>query len=806
MAHVSIAFRPCMRLAVSVVTAVGLSVASIAAEPVREHPRLFFSVGDVPRLREQARTTHARLATNILRQADAILAKPVPPYPEQVGYEAFTQPTELPIPVALAWVLTGERKYLDRTREMLVSFARWPHWGNERQVGQRDYALAWMLRACAVAYDWTYPELSEEDRRLVREALGRHAQEVYEAATVPKYNNLWQNWWRTSYAQNHWHHCVFPLGLAALVLEGEDERAGQWLEFSERSMRLVSEMLEGIGDGTWHEGPHYQDGMLGTIVPLYLNMRRLKGIDLLDEGYMRSYALWRVYNHVPGVPRAALMRYSSFVPQWGGAITGGGHATLRYIASRYGDGRAQWLADAIAAKEPGMTSPLEFFYYDATVAATPPQGLSLDRTFPDLAGVIWRTGWGDDDLAFGLKTSAYGGRWIYEHVISRKTPFDAAMGGSLNAGHDHADANTFSLFWGRMELAGEMPDRIVIGQEGGIGNKTEAHNTLLVDGRGQLHPGASGGRVAEGTDGRLEVVCGAGGSSYLVADATNRYRDVPREGPPGELWLREFRRHVLFDKPRYLVIVDSVRSDAAHEYDWLCHLVDDAPTDRVTVEDGWVRSPAGETRTGRPWSDPPANDARMLGIRVVAPEGFRHEIGVSRYFTTFRTPLHKTYVKLRPPQATGDVRFVTVLWPTKTEAWDQRPRIELPTDTVHAVGVRVHLDGQRDHVVALDDEETSAGDYRLAGRAATVARDARGRLSRVFMACGTRLSEDGGRTALLEAAQPTTVEAVYGDGTLTLTGQHLQGLRIHAAGVAPDRVTVNGKLGAAGEVGVVLVP
>ncbi|MBN2583437.1 MAG: DUF4962 domain-containing protein [Planctomycetes bacterium] len=802
MTHRTAAFASLLLAALAAAPVAGRA----AAEEASDHPRLFFAASDVPRLREQARTTHARIAANIVRQAEAILAKPVPPYPEKPNYTAFTEPTELPIPVALAWVLTGEQKYLDRTREQLVSFARWPHWGNERSVGQRDYALAWMLRACAVAYDWTYGELPDKDRQLIREALGRRAQEVYEAATAARYNREWENWWRTSYLQNHWHHCVFPLGLAALALEGEDPRAAEWLKFAERSARLTSDVLKGIGDGTWHEGPHYQDGMLGTIVPFYLNLKRLKGTDLLDEGYMRNYVLWRVYNHVPGVPRAGVLRYSSFVPQWGGCITGGGHATLRYIASRYGDGRAQWLADGIAAKEPGLTAPLEFFYYDPSVAPMPPDGLPLDRTLPDLEGVLWRTGWGDDDLAFALKTGAYGGRWVYERLVRKDFPFDAATGGSLNAGHDHADANTFSLFWGKMELAGEMPDRVVIGQQGGIGSTTAAHNTLLVDGRGQMHPGAAGGRVAEKTDGRLELVCGAGRSSYLVADATNRYREVGREGPPGELWLREFRRHVLFDKPRYLLMIDDIRSAAPHDYEWVCHLVDDAPTDRVTVEDGWVRSPAGEIRPGRPWSDPPAGDARMLGIRVLAPEGFRHEAGESRYFTTFRPPKHKIYVKLRPPRKTADVRFVTVFFPTKSDDWDRRPQIELLADTEQVVGVRVALDGQQDHVVALGTAaEAAVGDYRLAGRAATVARDASGRLARVFMAQGTRLSDDSGRTAILQAAQPTTVEAVYGDGTLALTGEGLAGLRVRAPGVSPEHVTVNGKVMAA-DAGIVLLP
>lgn len=780
---------------------------SVRAQEKTAHPRLFFARADVARLRLQARTTHARIADNIVRRADSILRSPVPPYPEEVSYSAFTEPTGLPIPVAMAWVLTGERKYLDRTREYLTSFARWPHWGNERKVGQRDYALAWMLRACAIAYDWTCDELSAEDRKLVREALGRHAQEVHEAASTPKYSSDWQNWWRTSYVQNHWHHCVFPLGLAALALEGEDPRARQWLDFAVESAKLTSTVLHGIGDGTWHEGPHYQDGMLGTIVSLYLNLKRLKGADLLDEPYMRNYVLWKLYSHVPGAPRAGLLRYSSFVPQWGGCIVGGGHATLRWIASRYKDGRAQWLADQIVAKEPQMVEPFEFFYCDPAVEPVPPDGLPLDHAFGDLEAVIWRTGWGDDDLAFGLKAGAYGGRWIYERVMQKEYPFDEKTGGSLNAGHDHADAGTFSLFWGQMELAGEMPDRVVINQQGGIGNTTAAHNTLLVDGRGQVGPQPGGGGFGRDTDGRIELAVGAGRTSYLVADATNRYRDAEADGSSGKPWLGEFRRHVLFARPRCLVMVDSIRAASPHEYQWLCHLVDDAPADRVTVEDGWIRSPGAEARVGRPWSDASPAEARVLGIRVLAPDDWRHEVGLSRYFTTFRPPKHKVYIKVRPPEKVGDVRFVTVFYPMRATEWSARPRMSLLADTAEAVGARVVLDGRADHLFALGGaDEVVVEDYRLKGHAASIACDEAGRVVRVFMAHGTRLAKDGGRTVLLESPQPVTVEAVCGDGTLALAGEHLVGLRVRAPGVGSDGLTVNGSKIAPADAGIVLLP
>ena len=85
-------------------------------------------------------------------------------------------------------------------------------------------------------------------------------------------------------------------------------------------------------------------------------------------------------------------------------------------------------------------------------------------------------------------------------------------------------------------------------------------------------------------------------------------------------------------------------------------------------------------------------------------------------------------------------------------------------------------------------------------------RDAEGRIARLFMACGTRLATDRGRTVLLHAARPATVEVVYGEGTLALAGEALAGLRVRAPGVGTEGITVNGKATSAAEAGIVLLP
>jgi len=53
----------------------------------------------------------------------------------------------------------------------------------------------------------------------------------------------------------------------------------------------------------------------------------------------------------------------------------------------------------------------------------PPDNLPLDRTFSDIECVIWRTGWEQDDLVFGLKCGAYGGKFFRDNYLAKEYPF-----------------------------------------------------------------------------------------------------------------------------------------------------------------------------------------------------------------------------------------------------------------------------------------------------------------------------------------------------------------------------------------------
>ncbi|MFH1926992.1 MAG: hypothetical protein ABIK79_02280, partial [Chloroflexota bacterium] len=515
----------------------------------------------------------------------------------------------------------------------------------------------------------------------------------------------------------------------------------------------------------------YQTYGLSLSLPFLVNLRRLTGQDLMPHTYLRNYAYWRLYNYLPHIVHP-VFTHGDWELSYGNAHQP--QQLLRLVASEYSDARAQWLAqrliDADGRHASVWSSPwyvFEGLWYNPSIPAQAPDGLPLDRTFPDFEGVIWRSGWGDNDLVFALKTGPYGGRNSFTTWVNGQYPWDHPGVDKYNVGHDHDDTNTFYLYRGNVDLSSE--------NLGNDESQTSFHNALLIDGSGQYRPPAvynSIGyywrepRLFEGIDGLLQATYQAGGFSFLISDATNRYRSTGTDGEPTDFWLNEYKRHVLFVKPGYVVMVDNIRSDTTHRYDWVAHF-----GSSVTMEESWVKGTAASNQ--------------MLGIKVLSPASFSTSIGNDG----------KDYVRVRPSSDVADVRFVNVLYPTDTTNWDLKPVITSLGETDQATGVRVSLDGTQDHLFKYGSEgSVSLGEYEFNGQVASVIKDSQGNLTHLFLGKGTHLADSNGSRTLLQASNPATVlEATYSGTALALSGENVEGLSLYAPNVDPGEVTLNGQ-------------
>jgi len=726
------------------------------------HPRLFFDVSDIPTLQAQAATTHQEIWIPIRDYVDSQLGtSPPPSAPPDGDLDTYRNYGNQLIPFAFACVITGDAGHCDLAKTYLLTYASWEQWGenNWRSLGH-----AHMLLGNAIAYDWLYNTLTPAERQTVRESLAGWAHKMYEASVGPK-DNSWQNWWRKSYLQNHYWTTHSALGMAGLALLGEDDRAQTWIDQASSRLSRGQYVLNGIGDGSWHEGIPYQSYGLTLSLPFLVNLRRIQGAEILPYAYLRNYPYWRLYNHIPDSTQF-ILAYGDFEWSWGNSKSP--QNVLRFIASENDNGYAEWMAQQLIAAEgrsAGVwTTPwyvFEFLYYDPTVNPQSPTNLEQARVFPDLEGVIWCTGWGEDDLIFGLKTGAYGGRFAFDTFTQEVYPWEPPCvdtGCSLNTGHDHDDSNGFYIHRAGQWLAPES--------EGYDKTATALHNTLLIDGQGQYRPPHDHyGKYPEdfiGSDGYLEATANTPGFAYVAADATRRYKDIAG--------LEDITRYVVFVRPDYFVMLDNLAADAAHQYDWVCHF-----GDSVSVEGDWVRGDAG--------------GGQILGVGVAAPQPFTATTGNDGY----------PYVHIRPVSPLDNVRFIHILYPTDDASWSTKPSVDILDDSGEAATVRVEMNdgsGRTDDVLltyAQPVSATTVGPYYYDGQVAVVSRGADEGLEKLFVYGGTFLTNQAmGKVLVTNLDENEPFEAMYSDQTVAVYGNILTEVTLYAP--QAEHLTLNGTL------------
>jgi hypothetical protein len=169
------------------------------------------------------------------------------------------------------------------------------------------------------------------------------------------------------------------------------------------------------------------------------------------------------------------------------------------------------------------------------------------RHFEDMGIVSARTGWGGDESLVVFKCGPPLG-----HQATREFTSD------VGSGHAHPDANHFVIFGG-----GEW----LIRDDAYAWKMTDQHNTLLIDGKGQLGEGAMWFKGAPYLQTKAEPSILRAVSSpaldEITGDATQAY--------PKTAGLTRYVRHLLFLKPDVLIVADEIALTASHRLELRLH-------------------------------------------------------------------------------------------------------------------------------------------------------------------------------------------------------------------------------------------
>ena len=200
--------------------------------------------------------------------------RPDSPHPYHQLYLTFytaMQATALIENYAFAWRLTGDRRWLDRTRAWLRAAAGWDH---DDRVEEHFYTANRYMQAFALALDLLDGELAATEKRQVRACLVRQL----------------ERWWPDVEEQRHseegGHHAVVDnghFGVAALHLLGEHPKAEAWVQAVIDRFR-TSILPHGCGPaGEPVDGPSFWPWENLWLLQFADALRNVTGIDLGRE-------------------------------------------------------------------------------------------------------------------------------------------------------------------------------------------------------------------------------------------------------------------------------------------------------------------------------------------------------------------------------------------------------------------------------------------------------------------------------------------------------------------------------------------
>ena len=553
---------------------------SMAFGQEKTRPRVFMT----PEMVQAARTRGALTAEQnllrgaLLRRAEESLSAPLsyiePGHPDLLLSQYRVWPTDRDSEMllirrdardtdalALAYAITGERKYADKAwenvRVMLSTYKAFGSFHPHRE--NNDLAAAHAFMALAMTWDLCSDAAPEKTRRLVLTEGVRRARFMYNTAVsdwringlpvpfeTPGVPGTKEPYNRNIFAMLTTNHCwvdVALLGCLALALEDENISAagpgsgpGDWLRFAIHFFDYITGIMP--PDGSWPESrvygaPYAFEGSM----PFLMALKRTKGIDFFSKtrffhnfAYGRLYAVW---NH-PG--HGGIANFGE----------GGNHewhsaAWIYAVASGYRDPVLQWSANCWTRYKPAFDEPAwQYLAYDPTLPEQRPDSAGLPKAIllGDMSHIHVRGGtdpWGENDRVLSFRGSIEG-KNQYELQARGQLPY-------VQTWHMHQSRNAVLL---------AVNGRPLVSKAKEYKDSTRYYSVLEVNGQNQESPGKALPGVTD-------------------FDATDVYVTFSNEIGDAYPGLESYRRRVVCLEPDLYVIADHARAAGPVQMNFRLH-------------------------------------------------------------------------------------------------------------------------------------------------------------------------------------------------------------------------------------------
>lgn len=445
---------------------------------------------------------------------------------------------------ALAYLMTGDRKYADPLREVLLQTSKVKSWGNGEMLARKpawrsELQMAHRSFQLAMAYDAIYDLLTPAERKQIADGLYSLCVEpllgdwLMEPTRIHSLNSMGHNWWTS---------CAGMGGILALAISNESEKAR---EGAEALIEVLPEWFEFAGDEIQHkpktfdrDGGMYESinyASFGTTEALLFRLAWLNshpGAKLEDIPQMGKLASF--FCHV-AYPRTGQLHSINFGDSHKN-VTGESSMFLAYAMGKENP-ETLWYATQI---EPGQHRegfprifPMGFLYTPDLKKAPSNPGLPKSHLWKDFGWATMRDSWDKDATMLAVKS---GMTW----------------------NHSHADANSFIIFHKGVDIIKDAGNCSYGKPEyRNYFFQSPAHNVVLFNGEGQKTYQQYHGTMLSGS---VSGLVDGGNIKYVLANGT---------GPMSHAFDRNFRHFLWIDN--VIFIIDDIHSHEPGHFEWLWH-------------------------------------------------------------------------------------------------------------------------------------------------------------------------------------------------------------------------------------------
>jgi hypothetical protein len=503
-----------------------------------DYPRLIITSQNIDDFVRKSETTHKSLYDMAIRLADDFTMREPPLM--LTARNTYREIGETMPSLGLAYLLTKERKYLNKAEEWINVLLNVPTWEGSQNLGRS----AWVT-GIAQLYDWLYNDMDEELKKRIISRLKKEAEIIKNSAAS------------TRALSNHLLIETSAVGTVGLILPEDDpsrdnflKQASLWTEYIIQNAPL---------DGSWGEGVQYWEYGLGYFLR-YLEGALTSGYHdyFKDYDWLRKTGRFPIHFSVPG-NLTRVINFSDcgsdrYIPPF-----------LLYMpASKYNDGVVQDYALKIQTGEPHKFSWLDFLTYNSSLQ--PYDFKTVEKEFyhfEDHGFVTMRSSWKDDATLIGFHCGPAPG-----HANQEKQERISNRG--YGPGHQHPDINSFVIYSNGTWLAID-PGYVHL-------KETRNYNTILVNGQGQAGAGEKwlDYMAFENREPAPKITLTESNSEYdyVIGNAGNIYVD--------EAGLECFERQLMFIKPDVIIVADRLKSKMNSVYTWSMHANEIADIDKMT--------------------------------------------------------------------------------------------------------------------------------------------------------------------------------------------------------------------------------